>query len=111
MCGFLLDYNFQTEESKASFIDLLSHSQHRGPDAQGCWSNGTTVQIGFNRLSILELTEAGRQTTLSFGWQYYFFLMENNTVTNYCQSNRRSKKDLVDNTRLFLRKNRSKFFV
>lgn len=45
-------------------MELLTLSNRRGPDHQGYW-NGTSVQLGFNRLAILELTEAGNQPMLS----------------------------------------------
>ncbi|MDP2159798.1 MAG: asparagine synthase (glutamine-hydrolyzing) [Flavobacterium sp.] len=70
MCGFLLDYNPQQEHDKMSFINLLSLSQKRGPDAQGYWNQESVIQMGFNRLAILELSSAGEQPMHSFGGRY-----------------------------------------
>ena len=33
----------------------------RGPDSEGYWTNGANCQLGFRRLSILDLSEAGNQ--------------------------------------------------
>jgi asparagine synthase (glutamine-hydrolysing) len=66
MCGFLAEISFRNQLiSKNSFVDILNLSQKRGPDAQGYWSNQFSVQLGFNRLAIVELSEAGNQPMLS----------------------------------------------
>ncbi len=44
---------------------------HRGPDDQGHWTDAQSgMALGFRRLSILDLTEAGRQPMLSGGGRY-----------------------------------------
>ena len=65
MCGFLLEFKSDTLSTKQEFIKLLSQSKLRGPDYQGYWSNNISVQLGFNRLSILDLSEAGNQPMIS----------------------------------------------
>ena len=65
MCGFLLEFKSDTLSAKEEFIKLLSQSKLRGPDYQGYWSNNISVQLGFNRLSILDLSEAGNQPMIS----------------------------------------------
>jgi len=61
MCGFTTEYSLNTLISKPEFIGLLNLSQKRGPDSQGYWSDGTSVQLGFNRLAIQDLSVAGQQ--------------------------------------------------
>jgi len=65
MCGFLFEFTFKQQSAHELFSGVLNHSQKRGPDHTGFWTNQTTVQMGFNRLAILELTEAGNQPMLS----------------------------------------------
>ena len=41
---------------------ILDFQNHRGPDARGIWAkNGNPIVLGHNRLSIIELSEAGAQ--------------------------------------------------
>lgn len=70
MCGFLAEYSPKSLVSKSEFLDLLSLSKKRGPDFQGYWTNNKEVQLGFNRLAILDLSEAGQQPMTSFGQRY-----------------------------------------
>lgn len=65
MCGFLLEFKTNILSTKQEFIQLLSKSKLRGPDYQGYWSNNSSIQLGFNRLSILDLSEAGHQPMIS----------------------------------------------
>ncbi len=65
MCGFLFEFSAKQPLPRETFQGILSRSKKRGPDHTGYWSNNTTVQLGFNRLAILELTEAGNQPMLS----------------------------------------------
>lgn len=65
MCGFLFEFTVKQLLAEESFHELLRLSRKRGPDHTGYWSNETTTQLGFNRLAILELTEAGNQPMLS----------------------------------------------
>ena len=65
MCGFLIEFKSDVLSTKDEFIKLLSKSKLRGPDYQGYWSNNNSIQLGFNRLSILDLSEAGNQPMIS----------------------------------------------
>lgn len=69
MCGFLFEYKNNLTQ-KEVFIDLLSKSKKRGPDHQGYWSDNQCVQLGFNRLAILDLSEAGFQPMKSPSGKY-----------------------------------------
>ena len=63
MCGILgeLTYNSHRLIDKEHFLSLLDLSRTRGPDAQGYYSNSKNFQFGFNRLSILDLSENANQ--------------------------------------------------
>ena len=79
MCGFLGQYNTQNL-TESDFRQLLAMGAHRGPDQTGYW-HGERVQLGFNRLAILELTEAGHQPMPSPNGQ--FILMFNGEIYNH----------------------------
>ena len=83
MCGFLVDFNAPSVLLKQDFISLLSKSNHRGPNDQGYWNNESNIQMGFNRLSILELTEAGHQPMDSFNKRYT--LVFNGEIYNHLE--------------------------
>lgn len=70
MCGFLIEYTPNTLTSKELFLELLALSHKRGPDFQGYASHKDIVQFGFNRLAIIDLTEAGQQPMNSFDNRY-----------------------------------------
>lgn len=59
MCGFLGQYS-PIQTPKSEFLNTLAIAQHRGPDQTGYW-RGDAIQFGFNRLAIVDLTEAGHQ--------------------------------------------------
>ena len=63
MCGFISQYNTPNLPN-SQFMKLLTLGAHRGPDQTGVWE-GENVQFGFNRLAILDLTEAGHQPMVS----------------------------------------------
>ena len=79
MCGFLGEITTQLIEKK-SFQDLLDLSINRGPDQQGFWKE-EHCQLGFNRLSILDLSENGKQPLLSPNGK--FAMVFNGEVYNY----------------------------
>lgn len=79
MCGFLGEVSSQLL-SQASFNELLNLSVKRGPDQQGFW-HGENCQLGFNRLSILDLSENGTQPIFSPSGR--FAMVFNGEVYNY----------------------------
>lgn len=79
MCGFLGEIATQLIE-KNSFQTLLDLSINRGPDQQGYWKE-EPCQLGFNRLSILDLSENGKQPLLSPNGK--FAMVFNGEVYNY----------------------------
>ena len=53
---------------------------HRGPDASGCWTDGTAA-LGHTRLSIIDLSPAGRQPMQDESGRYV--MVYNGEVYNY----------------------------
>ena len=45
--------------------DALKSLEHRGPDAQGSWSDGHHIYLGHNRLSIIDISNKANQPFLS----------------------------------------------
>ena len=82
MCGILGEFCFngiQTEMSK--FLELLSLSKNRGPDNSDYYSNGKNFQVGFNRLSVMDLSKNGNQPIKSQSGRYV--MVYNGEVYNY----------------------------
>ncbi|CAM3987567.1 MULTISPECIES: asparagine synthase (glutamine-hydrolyzing) [Flavobacterium] len=87
MCGFLIEYAPNNLISKENFLELLTISKKRGPDYQGYWSNNSTVQFGFNRLAIVDLSEAGNQPMSSFNTR--FTIVFNGEIYNHKELRRK----------------------
>ena len=68
MCGFLGQFN-TPNLPESDFKRILALGVLRGPDQTGFWQ-GERVQLGFNRLSILDLSEAGHQPMASPNQRY-----------------------------------------
>lgn len=79
MCGFLGEFSLKKIE-KQNFEELLSYSKLRGPDQIGFWEDAY-CQLGFNRLSIIDLTENGSQPLTSPNGK--FALVFNGEIYNY----------------------------
>ena len=76
MCGLLGEFG-KVNSSISEFNSLLKLSENRGPDMVGYYNNLHVktdqvpfLQFGFNRLSILDLTENGNQPILSKSNRY-----------------------------------------
>ncbi|MGO3183449.1 MAG: asparagine synthase (glutamine-hydrolyzing) [Aequorivita sp.] len=89
MCGFLIEYSPDTKKglTKHDFISLLNKSKIRGPDSQGYYSNGSNLQLGFNRLAILELSEVGEQPMKSHNGRYV--IVFNGEIYNHLELRKR----------------------
>lgn len=79
MCGFLGEISSDLLDGE-SFKNLLDLSINRGPDQQGFWKNDF-CQLGFNRLSILDLSENGKQPLISPSGK--FAMVFNGEIYNY----------------------------
>jgi len=91
MCGFLGEIS-KDPINKNSFQKLLDLSINRGPDQQGFWQD-EVCQLGFNRLSIIDLSENGKQPLLSPSGK--FAMVFNGEVYNYKEIQEKYK---IDNT-------------
>lgn len=81
MCG-IAGFIGKTEKWEKEIDNMLNRMIHRGPDAEGFWShNETEVVLGHRRLSILDLSENGRQPMLSHNERYVISF--NGEVYNY----------------------------
>lgn len=72
MCGFLGEFSFKDENlvsPTTEFRNLLNLSRHRGPDATELLQE-KNYQLGFNRLSILDLSVNGNQPKESPSGRY-----------------------------------------
>jgi asparagine synthase (glutamine-hydrolysing) len=71
MCGILGEFTIRDNLiEKDEFIQLQKLSHKRGPDAQGYFSEGKHIQLGFNRLAILDLSSKGMQPMHSPSGRY-----------------------------------------
>ena len=84
MCGFLAEYGFDNSElTEASvFANVLALSKHRGPDATEIKRQGN-FQLGFNRLSILDLSANGNQPKESPSGRFH--MVFNGEIYNFKQ--------------------------
>jgi asparagine synthase (glutamine-hydrolysing) len=65
MCGIVGQIAFDSQVDHQRMSSALDSLQHRGPDAEGSWSNPAgNVWLGHRRLSILDLSNAGAQPML-----------------------------------------------
>lgn len=80
MCGLLGEFTHPLSPEPI-FGVLLGLSRHRGPDQQEVWTDGQFCRLGFNRLSILDLSERGKQPVISPSGRYV--LVFNGEIYNY----------------------------
>lgn len=68
MCGFV-GFTSKLENKKEVLNKMMDRIIHRGPDMAGDYIDDT-IALGFRRLSILDLSEAGRQPMISPDGRY-----------------------------------------
>lgn len=85
MCGFLGEYNFSGKVTDSLILkEFLALSKRRGPDESRQWMNqAETVWLGFNRLAIQDLSDAGSQPMLSPSGRYA--LVFNGEIYNHLE--------------------------
>lgn len=80
MCG--ISGIFGQGWSRADLLAMVSAQRHRGPDAEATWvSRGGSAGLGHNRLSIIDLSDAGRQPMSSADGNLH--MVFNGEVYNY----------------------------
>lgn len=95
MCGIAGFFNVSSRHKNEEDLRLLKGMcdkiSHRGPDANGYWSNDeSNIFLGHRRLSILDLTEAGSQPMLSPNSRYAIIF--NGEIYNHLQI----RKEIID---------------
>lgn len=84
MCGFLGEINFKYDlADKNKFVTFAKQIEHRGPDNFGYITDNKKIQLGFNRLSILDISSNGNQPMQSICGRYY--LVFNGEIYNHKQ--------------------------
>lgn len=87
MCGFLAHFRFEDPIAESEFIAKLSMLDHRGPDHSGISvprsTSHTQVLLGHTRLSIIDLTQNGRQPFVSDCG--FIHMVYNGEIYNYIE--------------------------
>jgi asparagine synthase (glutamine-hydrolysing) len=85
MCG--ISGIFGGQWGSAQLSTMVSAQRHRGPDAEGMYLDPTgRAGLGHNRLSILDLSDAGRQPMVDVSGRYR--IVFNGEVYNYLELRR-----------------------
>ncbi|MCS6317625.1 MAG: hypothetical protein H8K05_07620 [Nitrospira sp.] len=83
MCGIAVAIGLKGQPIERVAIERMAKSLlHRGPDDSGIYVDGA-VGMGFRRLSILDLSEAGHQPMVSEDERYV--LVFNGEIFNYVE--------------------------
>jgi len=96
MCGIAGSIYFEKVSKENIISDLnkmLKHIEHRGPDAKGTWVHASN-QVGFshNRLSILDLSDAGSQPMHSHSGR--FCISYNGEIYNHLKLRKELNLDI-----------------
>ncbi len=82
LTGFLSPAVHNQDELRARILQMTETLAHRGPDDRGLWVDAASgVALGHRRLSILDLSELGRQPMLSASGRFVVIL--NGEVYNH----------------------------
>lgn len=80
MCGFVGYTHIEIKDEGQIIRKMTDAISHRGPDSHGTFSDGN-ISLGFRRLSIIDLTEEGKQPM--FNENEDIVLVFNGEVYNY----------------------------
>ncbi len=91
MCGItgLINFSFNNKVSYSTLRKMTNLLNHRGPDSQGIWMDGS-VGIGHTRLSIIDLSKLSNQPMLDE--QKRFVISYNGEIYNFQNLKRRLLK-------------------
>ena len=83
LVGFLnFDRRFQPEQAQKIARDMAETMRYRGPDMDGYWaSDDNHCHLGHKRLSVIDLSEGGRQPMLDDSGRYVIML--NGEIYNF----------------------------
>ncbi|WP_456439198.1 asparagine synthase (glutamine-hydrolyzing) [Psychroserpens sp.] len=91
MCGIYGEFFKKSKlSSKEAFLKRNDLNILRGPDMSGYWTNSSDCQLGFRRLSILDLSKRGNQPMLSYDSK--FAIVFNGEIYNFQEI----KADLIN---------------
>lgn len=91
MCGIGGVFSFEKKVDFTSIQNMMSILHHRGPDGEGIWLNDSQqIGLGHRRLSILDLSETGKQP-MHFANNRYSITF-NGEIYNYLEL----KKTLIE---------------
>lgn len=82
MCGIAGSINLRQgieDRDRARVRTMMAHQAARGPDDSGFWTDDAVCALGHNRLTILDLSDAGRQPMASRDW----VLVYNGEIYNF----------------------------
>lgn len=83
MCGISGQIKFKGKEASVDVLErMMNKMRHRGPDDKGIYKDGR-IGLGFVRLSILDLSEAGHQPFISSDERYVMIF--NGEIFNYVE--------------------------
>ena len=83
MCGICGIINFDGKKVSSEDLHLMMREmKHRGPDDEGIYENGN-IGLGHVRLSIIDLSEAGKQPFFSDDGRYV--MVYNGEIYNYIE--------------------------
>jgi asparagine synthase (glutamine-hydrolysing) len=95
MCGIVgvMTTALSRVEERERLVESMNRCiAHRGPDDSGMWSEPTaSVTLGFRRLAIIDLTEAGHQPMKSASGR--FTIVFNGEVFNYVEIREELERD------------------
>jgi asparagine synthase (glutamine-hydrolysing) len=82
MCGIAGHVGFERERTadESAVRAMCAIQAHRGPDSEGIWTEGS-VALGHRRLSIIDVSDAGRQPMSS--WDGEYVVTFNGEIYNY----------------------------
>ena len=84
MCGIIGQINFKAAVNPAEFIAMRDTLAHRGPDDAGIFvSENKAVALGHRRLSLLDLSEKGKQPLANENGEIHITV--NGEIYNYMQ--------------------------
>src|SRR5947207_2575071 len=82
MCG--ISVMLGSDWTRAQLDRMVESQAHRGPDARGAWTSPLgRCGLGHNRLSILDLSAAGRQPMATPDGRYH--VVFNGEIYNYLE--------------------------
>ena len=81
MCGITGIHGNADSEAWASALRMTAALAHRGPDAEGHWTDDRNVILGHRRLSILDTSDTANQPMVS--WCGRYVIAFNGEVYNY----------------------------